>query len=191
MAKKPYEEGSILDFAVRGFSKIQKLSKSSLISEKLSAINMLLYLLILGIIISYFLGGYSADMLMLLIFLAFSLLLSCISLLLYAPVLEVVVNISRNKIEGLRVSILILFIDLSIALVGLLFSNELLIKIAGGILGIQLFLIIVFSFISLTNVAIEDKKVKPSKIWDSLGKIAIITGIASFIFDIILILLKI
>jgi len=62
MAKKSYEEGSIADLVARGFSKIQKLSSSSLISEKLSAINMILYLLILGICITFFLSYLSTDM---------------------------------------------------------------------------------------------------------------------------------
>ncbi len=190
MAKKAYEEDSLADLAVKGFSKIQKLSKSSLISEKLSAINMLLFLLILGVIISFFLGAHSADMFVFLFILAISLIFSSISLLLYGPVLEVVVNLSRNKIEGLRFSIVILFIDLTIALAGLLFSDELIIKIAGAVLGLQLLLIIVASFISITKESIPDRKVEPSKIWDSLGKISIITGIASFIIDIILILIN-
>jgi len=190
MAKKAYEKGSLADLAVKGFSKIQKLSKSSLISEKLSAINMLLFLSILGIMISFFLSAHSADMFVFLVILAISLIFSSISLLLYGPVLEIIVNLSRDKIEGLRFSIIILFIDLTIVIAGLLFSNEFIIKIAGVILGLQLLFIILVSFISITKKSIPDRRVEPSKIWDALGKISIITGIISFIIDIILILIN-
>lgn len=189
MVKNPYEKDSLADLANKGFSKIKKLSESSLISEKLSAINMLLFLLILGIIISFFLGSHS-NMLVFLFIFAISLILSSISLLLYGPVLEVVVSLSRDKIEGLRFSIIILFIDLTIAIAGLLFSYELIIMIAGGILGLQLLVIIVGSFISITKNPIPDVKVEPSKIWDALGKLSKITGIIGFIINIILIIIK-
>ncbi len=191
MPKKSYEEGSIADLASQGFSKIQKLSKSSLITEKLSAINMILYLLILGIGITFYLTNNSSDVLALMIIFALSLLFSSISLLIYGPILEVVVNLSKNKVEGLRISIIILFIDLTLAIAALLYRNELLIKIALGLIGIQLIISIIGSFISIPNGPIEDKKIKPSQIWNSLGKISIIVGLISFIIDIIMILLKI
>ncbi len=189
MVKKDYENGSIADLAGKGFSKIKKLSGSSLISEKLSAINMLLFLLILGIIISFFLGSHS-DMLVFLVIFAFSLLFSSISLLGYGPVLEVVVSLSQDKIEGLRFSIVILFIDLTIAIAGLVFSNGLVIMIAGGILGLQLLVIIVASYVSITKKPVPDIRVEPSKIWDVLGKLSKITGIIGFIINIIMIVIK-
>lgn len=195
MSKKPYEEGSIADLAVRGFSKILTLSKSSHISDKLSAINMLLWVLTLGIIISFFLGSYLTEMFAFIIIFGISLLFSCISLLFYAPILEVIMNLSQNKIEGLRISIIILFIDLTIVLAGLLFGNDFLIKISLGVLGLQLILILLVSFlVSFTATPegpVKDKKVKPSQIWDFLGRVAIIVGLISFIIDIVLILIKV
>jgi hypothetical protein len=191
MAKKPYEKGSIADLAVRGFSEIQKLSKSSLVSEKLSAINMLLFLFILGICISFYLSNYSSDMIVFIIIFVLSLILSSISLLLYSPVLGVVVSLSQNKIEGLRISIIILFIDLTLAFAGLLFKSDFLIKVSLGIIGLQFILIVLASFITLPKGSIQDKKIEPSQIWGALGRISIISGILSFIIDIILILIKI
>lgn len=191
MSKKPYKEGSIADLAAQGFSKIQKLSKSSLITEKLSAINMILYLLILGIGITFYLSNYSSDIFVLMVIFALSLLFSSISLLIYAPILEVVVNLSKNKVEGLRISITILFIDLTLAIAAFLFRNELLIKTALGLIGLQLIVSIIGSFISIPNGPIKDKKVESSQIWNSLGKISIIVGIISFIIDIIMILVRI
>jgi len=189
MTKKDNENDiSIIILAKKGFSKITKLSGSSLISEKLSAINMLLFLLILGIIISFFWNSNTKDMLTFLIIFSISLLLSSMSLLLYVPVLEVIVNLSRDKIQGLRFSINILFIDLTIAIAGLLFSNELIIMIAGGILGLQLLFILVMSYISITKESIPDIKVDSSKVWSILDKISITVGIISFIIDIILII---
>lgn len=189
MTKKEYENDSIADLAAKGFSKIKKLSESSLISEKLSAINMLLFLLILGIIISFFFGSRS-NMLVFLVVFALSLLLSSISLLGYGPILEVVVSLSRDKIEGLRFSIVILFIDLTIAIAGFVFLNELIITIAASILGLQLILIIIASYISLTKKPTPDIRVEPSKVWDALGKISKITGVIGFIINIILIIVK-
>ena len=128
MAKKPYDDGSMADLAARGFSKIQRLAKGDQISDRLSAVNMLIYLFIVGIIINFYLSNYSTDMIVLIIIFPISFLFAAISLLIYGPILVTIVDISQNKIEALRISITILFIDLTIALAGLLFSNDLLIK---------------------------------------------------------------
>ena len=192
MNKKPYKEGSIVDLAAEGFSKIKTLAKSSSISDKLSAINMLLWVLILGIIISFFLGGYLENMFVFIIIFAVSLLLSCISLLLYAPFLETILGIieNKNKVAGLRISINILVIDLTIALAGLLFKNDFLIKIAGGILALQIILLLLGSYAVIPSERTRDNNVNSSQLWKTLGKVSIIITLISFTINIVLILIN-
>ena len=187
------QPGSIAHLAMQGFSKIQKLSKSSLITEKLSAINMILYMMILGITLTFYLTDHSMDTMSLVVMFVFSLMLSAISLLLYGPLLEVIVNLSKNKIEGLRISITILFVDLTIAIAAFTFRNEFLMKTALALLGFQLIIQLIVGIIGLIipfpAATIKDKKVDPSQIWDYLGKLSTIIAIISFMIDISMILL--
>ncbi|MCJ7570437.1 MAG: hypothetical protein MUO82_00950 [Candidatus Thermoplasmatota archaeon] len=190
MAKKLYEDGSMADLATRGFSKIQSLAKGNRISDRLSAVNMLVYLFIVGIIIAFYLSNYSTNMIVLIIIFPISLLFAAISILGYGPILVVIVNISKNKIEALRISISILFIDLTLVLAGFLFKNDLLIKISAGIILFQLILILFTNFVTLSKSPVGDQEIKPSQIWSALGKIANIITITTFIIDIILVIIK-
>src|SRR4030095_11783932 len=105
MPKKPYQEGSILDFSVKAFSMIKKLSESSLISEKLISFNSLLFVLILGLDISFWLNGGKEISFGYIVILAISMLFSLILSLLYLHLLQILSNFSEKKVDSLRISL--------------------------------------------------------------------------------------
>ena len=57
--RKPYEEGTLLDIATIALDNLKALSESGKISDKLIAFSLVLFILILGLDISYWLGSMS------------------------------------------------------------------------------------------------------------------------------------
>ena len=189
--KKIYEEGSLLHFADIGFSNIKKLSKSALISEKLLGLNVLLFVIIMSINISFWLektaDTFSLEfMVIFLVSIIFALILS----LIYSPFLKIVANFSANKVDSLRVALMILFINLPLSVAGLIYHVNILIKISIGLIFFQVVLILFGSFIKYSKIPSQDVKVEPTDIWKVINKVSIICGILSFIITIILIFLK-
>jgi hypothetical protein len=190
---KPYEEGSIADFAVRGLKKIVELSGSQKISDKLLSFNTLLFALVLTVNVTYFFTkSTTLESFGFLIILAISFVFSLVTVNGYIYILEIFSNIaSDKKISALRSSITILFIDLAISVIGLAFNSPLIIYTSLGIIALQLFFIPFIGFFSISKQPIEDREVGPSQLWVTLNKIAITCGIISFIVQIITIILTI
>jgi len=199
--EKLYEEGSLAYYASIAIKRIKKLSESGKISDKLLAYNVLLFILVVGLAITYHFKvslnipwPTGMDFISLGILASISFILSSIVSLGYAPVLEIVSNISgdktKNKIEPLRMSILVLLIALNLALIGLIYGISLLVNLSLGLVGLQLIMIPISSLFPL-KTTIEDKEVEANQIWEVLGKINIIIGIVSFVIQIIAIINKI
>ena len=191
MAKKDkyYDKGSIMDFAVQGFSNIKKLSESALISEKLLGLNTLMFVLIMSFSLSSWYapasGIFTLDYLLIfLLFFAISLGIS----LIYSPILSLVANFSSNKVASLRVGLMVMFLDLPISVAGLLYGIEILTKIALGIIGLQIVLILFGAVIRYSKDPTPDIEVEPSDMWKVINKVAAICGILSFVVTILLII---
>lgn len=187
--KESEKEPSLADLAKKGLDKIVKLSQSQMISEKLQSINILLFVLIATVYLTLFLGGSTMNGFVLAFIGAICFVFSLIGVLGYGPLLSVVVNASTNKIETLRVGITILFISLTIGVAALVFNDKFLGNLSLGLLGLQI-VIMLMSSLFVPKTSIADREIKPSQIWDTLGKISSITGIIGFIIDIVLILIK-
>jgi len=183
------KEPSLADLAKKGLERIVNLSKSQMISEKLQSINILLFVLIMTVYLTLFLGGSTMNGLVLAFVGAICFVFSLIGVLGYEPLLSVVVNASTNKIETLRVGITILFISLTIGVAALVFNDKFLGNLSIGLLGLQI-VIMLMSSLFIPKTSIADREIEPSQIWDALGKISSITGIISFIIEIVLILIK-
>lgn len=187
--KETEKEPSLADLAKKGLERIVELSQSQMISEKLQSVNILLFVLIATVYLTLFLGGSTMNGLVLAFIGAFCFVLSLIGVLGYGPLLLVVVNASTNRIATLRVGITILFISLTIGVSALVFNNTFLGNLSLGLLGLQI-VIMLTSSLFIPKTSIEDREIEPSQIWDALGKVSSITGIAGFVIDIILILIK-
>lgn len=188
MAKKRNQEVSITDLAKRGLERIVKLSQSQSISEKLQSFNILLFVFILTISITYYLAGASTTELSFLFVLGFSFVIALIASLGYGPILSVVSNISTNKIESLRVGITVLFVALTSGVAALTFDVKLLANLSLVLTGLQLIIIPISGFL-FPKFSVEDRKIDLSQLWVALGRISCIVGIISFIMDIALLLL--
>jgi hypothetical protein len=120
-----------------------------------------------------------------------SMIFSSIASLAYAPVLEIISNLTTNKIESLRMGATILFTDLSIALIGTLFSIPLLVNVSAIIIGVQLIIILLGALINLPKeTKIEDKIVNPNQLKEILGGVASTITIINFIVWIGLLIIR-
>jgi len=187
--EKSDEEISLAELAKRALEGIVNLSQSQVISEKLQSLNILLFVFVLTLSITYYLGGASTTELSLLFIGALSFVFALVVSLGYAPILSVFSNVSTNKIESLRIGITILFIALTLGVAALTFDVKLLANLSLGLIGLQLIIIPLSGFL-LPRISVEDKKIEFNQIWIALGKISVIVGIISFIMDVALLLLK-
>ncbi|MCX6821931.1 MAG: hypothetical protein NTW30_04095, partial [Candidatus Aenigmarchaeota archaeon] len=185
------KEVSLLSLASSGFEKIKNLSDSQLISDKLLALNMLLYVIVLSLIITNsLLPNTLSDTFSFLVYLAVSAIFALISNLLYGPLLETISKFSSNRIQSIRVSIVFLFIAITLVVGGIVFNNKLLVNLSGGLVGLQVLLIPFLSFF-FKNSKIQDVEIDPSQIWTAIGRLASVVSIVSFILDLILIIMKV
>ena len=181
---KPYEEGSPVDIATIALNNLKKLSESQKISDKLIAFSLVLFILILGFDISYWLGNMSGitpnEHFLFIVIFAVSMIFSCICSIGYGAILESVSNLPTNKIEALRIGVMILFTDLSLAIIGTLFWIQLLVNASAIIIGVQLITILIVGFIGFPAPT-EDKTIKPKQLREILGSLASIITIVNFI----------
>jgi hypothetical protein len=188
--KQSEKEPSLTDLAKKGLERIVELSQSQLISEKLQSINILLFVMVATVCLTYFLGGSTMNGFVLAFVGGFCFILSLIGVLGYAPLLSIPVNASPNKIETLRIGITMLFISLPLSVAALVFNINFLASLSLGLIGLQL-LIMLVSCLFVPKIAIEDEEIEPSQIWTALGRISSIVGIINFAVDIALIVLGI
>jgi hypothetical protein len=181
--EKTYREGSIMDFAVRGFEKIKNLSRSQKVTDKLIGFNSLLVVIILSLSLtdSFF---PNIEFSTFLLGLAFLSLLVLAGMSLYIPFIEVLLNFAENKISGLKFSISLLFLSLLFISVGISFKLTLAKYFAYTLLALQIF-ILPFSSI-FPKSKIENKEITFGDLWNVLGKIDIVIGIISGLISIIL-----
>lgn len=124
--EKSDEEVSLEQLAKMALERIVKLSQSQIMSEKLQSLNILLFVFILTLSITYYLGGASTAELSLLFIGAISFVFALVVSLAYGPVLSIVSNVPTNKIESLRIAITLLFIALTLGVAALTFDVRLL-----------------------------------------------------------------
>lgn len=188
--KKLYEEGSLFHYAALSLDKIRKLSKSDVISEKLLGLNILLFILLTSLFITHlFVPNASILSLEFFMFFAFSLLISFIVGAVYANILEILANVARNRVGPLRLSVIILSVDLPIALAGTSFHVPLLISIAFGILMFQLFVILFGALVDFPALGSNDQRVKSNRLRIILGDVGSIASIISLVVAVIMIML--
>lgn len=180
-----------MHYAVVGFQNIKKLSESALISEKLLGLNTLVYVLIMAVLISSFLGKTTEIFsLEFLIFFGLGILFALISSLIYSPIIEVVANFSEDKVGALRIGLVTLFVALPTAVAGLVFQKPFVIKIALAVVGLQILLILFGSVIKYSKETTKDVKVGASDLWKVIDKFGAISSIISFLITILLLIFK-
>ncbi|PXF53282.1 MAG: hypothetical protein C4B56_02315 [Candidatus Methanophagaceae archaeon] len=184
--RKPYEEGSLslIDIVTIAIDNLKTLSESGKISDKLIAFSLVLFILILGLDISYWLGSMTGitpnEPFLFAIIFAVSMIFSFIGSIGYGAILESVSNLPTNKIEPLRIGVMTLFTDLSLAIIGTLFWIKLLVNASAIILGAPIITILIAGFIGFPAPT-EDKTVKPKQLREILGGLASIITIVNFI----------
>ncbi|MDH5779273.1 MAG: hypothetical protein OEZ29_01610 [Candidatus Bathyarchaeota archaeon] len=183
------EELDLGDLAKRALERIVNLSQSQIISEKLQSLNILLFVFILTSALTHYLGGASTAELSLLFIIALSFIFALVVSLGYAMILSAVTNVSPNKIESLRIGIVMLFIALTLGVAGFAFDVKLLTNSSLGLTALQLIIIPMSGFL-LPRISVEDRKIEPGQVWIALGRISSIVGIVSFIIDVALLLFR-
>jgi len=182
--RKPYKEGSLIDIVTIAIDNLKTLSESGKISDKLIAFSLVLFILILGLDISYWLGSMTEitpnEPFLFAIIFAVSMIFSFIGSIGYGAILESVSNLPTSKIEPLRIGVMTLFTDLSLAIIGTLFWIKLLVNASAIILGAPIITILIAGFIGFPAPT-EDKTVKPKQLREILGGLASIITIVNFI----------
>lgn len=188
--KKMYQDGSIAHFADLGFSKVKKYAKSKDIVDKLLGFNILALILVLGLAISDWLYNnpvtFSLDYI---VMLAFSIVIAAVLAYFYSFILEPIVDLADRNINGLRLSVIIQFIALTVVLGGLLFNLTILTNIGAGLLGVQILALFFGGFIKVTDEKTELTENKP-KIWQMLGRVGTLITIGTFVVNIILFIVR-
>ena len=183
--RKPYKEGSLIDIATIAIDNLKTLSESGKISDKLIAFILVLFILILGLDISYWLGSMTGitpnEPFLFAIIFAVSMIFSLIGSIGYGAILESVSNLPTNKIEPLRIGVMALFTDLSLAIIGTLFWIKLLVNVSVIILGVPIIITILIAGFIGFPAPTEDKTVKPKQLREILGDLASIITIVNFI----------
>jgi len=194
--EKLYEEGSLAYYASVALKRIKKLSESGKISDKLLAFNISLFIFVLTLVLTYYFRAFlnipwpfEMDIIATGILVVISLIFSLIVSLGYAPILEILSNISKNKIESLRISVLILLIALNLVSIGLIYNIRLLVNLSLVLVGLQLIMIPTSSLFPLKTKT-EDKEVEVTQIREVLGDRNTILGIVSLILQVISIILQ-
>ncbi len=180
--RKPSKEVSLASLADDALNDIKKLSESQNISDKLIAFNLVLFILILGLDISYWLKANINEPLAFSFLLFFSMVLSSIGSIGYNRILSIISNLTTNKIEALRIGVAIMFINLSLAITGTLFQNQFIVNSSASIIVVQIIVILILGFINF-QAPTTDRIVKPSQLRETLGDLASIISILSFIID--------
>ena len=174
-------EESLTSLANKGLDEIAKFAVSEEPTDKLIGFNAILVFITLTLIILYHFVTNPQDLLNIIIFLCIGGIGAGIVSLGYVKFLAIVSKVVSQDIFALKVSISILFFDVSCVLIGFLFSLEPLVKIAYALLVIQLLAILILGFMKIpVEQKIIEKKNSSVGIWDLLDKIAIITGIINF-----------
>jgi hypothetical protein len=181
--RKPSKEVSLASLADDALNDINKLSDSQQISDKLIAFNLVLFILILGFDISYWLKANPNEPLAFGVFILVSMIFSSIVSIGYNRVLSIISNLTANKIEALRIGVTIMLIDLSLAITGTLFQNQFIVNSSASIILVQMVVILVLGFINFETTT-TDRIVKPNQLRETLGDLASIISILSFIIDI-------
>ncbi len=185
-----YQDGSLAHFADLGFSKVKKYAKSKDIVDKLLGFNVLAMILVLGLAISDWLYNnpiaFSLDYLVMLVI---SIVLAAVLAYFYSFILEPIVDLADRNINGLRLSVIIQFIALTVVLGGILFNLTFLTNIGAGLLGLQILALFFGGFIKVTDEKSELTEDKP-KIWEMLGRGGTLITIGTFIVNIILFIVK-
>ncbi len=189
--EKPYEEGSLLHFADLSLGKLQSLSRSSMLSDKLIALDALIIVVLMAIFTTHFMI-YPDSPFSLASFIIFVITFVLVLILAgsYTRLLDVLINTLGDKVYALRIGIIVLFINLPIAVGGLIFSSPSVIKASIGILVFHFIAIPFSAIVKIPNIGENDKTVNSSQLWTVLGKINSITGIACFIVMVIELLIK-
>lgn len=123
--KKQDKEKTLGDYVREGLEIITQLSKSPLITDRLKVFNILLFVVIATVNLTSFLGGSLMSGLSLAFIGAFCFALSLACIIVYAPLINAVANISGSKVAPLRLGITILFISLTFGIAGLTFNIDL------------------------------------------------------------------
>lgn len=188
---KNYEEGSVLDFAMKGLANIQSLSKSSLISEKLIGLNTLVFVIVMTLNISAWIFGINQGLSLAFLFgLGISAIFALFASLFYIELVSLIMNFSENKIEPLRIGLMLIFISLPIATAGLMFNLKLLTDISLGIIALQIFVILFGQFIKFSKTPVQDETVSPVDLWKVVNNVSAVCGIISFALTIAIIIIK-
>jgi hypothetical protein len=183
--KKPYEEGSLLHYADSSLSRLQSLSRSSRPTDRLLALDALLFVLVLSVLITHYLVYPDPPFsLGTLVVFAVSLIASLIAGLLYLRILDVILG-KKDRVNALRLGMLILLINLPIAVAGLSFSIPLVVKLGAGILGLHFMAILLVAFVSLPIERGSDLETNPSRVWIAVDRLGAIASIVSLLVTVV------
>jgi len=177
-----------IEVAKKALNNILELSQSQKVSEKFRSYNILLFIFSLAFNIVYYLGGFANQGLsfLLVVFIAF--FISLVLSLGYAPILEILVNVTNNPIQSLRMSITILYISITLGIASFSCNLQLLSHTSLSLILLQSLTIpIIGSFVS--NEKVQDIEINSKKLLTYLGHISNVVGLISFILDIALLYL--
>jgi len=184
MAKnKSYDEGSIMDLAVKALQPIQDLFESDKPTDKLLGLSMALVFIILGLSISYFLNPNFNDLSGIVIVII-SFIFSAVILGAYGHFIQLFRKI--YKVRALSYGISILLVGIPLGLIGLLYNMKILINLSLLAIFLQTLIIIVFSgFVSDTGIDLKSGLGIFGKINLIIGAISSIITIGTFILKFI------
>lgn len=167
---RPDNKGNPLHALSISLDTIRKLSGPSLISEKLLAFNIIVFILTMSLIITHlWIGGdeliSSTGLLVALVSLFASFFVS----IPYAVFMEIMSGLQTDRISALRIGSTILLVGFSLASAGLFFNKMTITISAIIIIGIQIIPLLLGVFIGLCRGKVADREVNTGAIKEVLG----------------------
>ena len=104
----------------------------------------------------------------------------------YANLLEITLNIAKNNIGSLRLSIIVLLLGLPLSTAGLVFHNNVLTDISIAILVLQTLPMLMGGFVNFSFIDGSDMQTEPKQIRVILGDLGSIASIISIPLSVIL-----
>lgn len=191
--RKDVEGQSLLDYASLANTKLVKLAKSKHPSDKLQAVNITVFILLISFVITHFIIHPDplwslSGMFILLVALFLSFLIGTFG---YGNYLEVLANLSSNVINSLRIGAITLLIGYPVALIGLVFGIPVLLYLTLGIIVLQTLILLLASVVPFPELGESDKQTETGQFKNTTGVLMFWVAIIDIIITAISIIVSI
>lgn len=177
-------------YAQKSFELILSLSTSEEISDVLLGFNAVLFIILFALGGAYLLEPPSVSEIGFGIILILAGILGFAVSILYIAFMELISNFAQDKVQALRTGVTTLFVDLTLMIAGVLFSNNFLVTTALEVIALQVLLVLISGFLKV-GIAVPDRIVAAGQFKQVLGDLSSLITVIQFVAWLVLLVVKI